>query len=274
MLGLAYNSINKLKMENEISSIKFQRIEDVELFKIGSSISKYNTIICDNQFNYLNCNAKIILIISSIDQKIIKSDNIIMVQYESNEIKDKITTLNNWLIDLDSVVINCIPEQKLKINPLNTQNATIFFCGKDKPENMVDEMFELDTNVHYEIKFYNNDKEEPSKRHKLSWNVTIDKNLKGIISYKIIKEIENGCLPILLKENSPSNFFAYPFFITLEQLNDKNKLIKRVREISSFISKMSKDDFSFLANSIYNSIYVYSYWKLNFFKICKKIDNI
>ena len=165
-----------------------------------------------------------------------------------------------------------MPRQKLEIEPLSSQDATIFFCGKDKPNNMINEMFSLDEKVHYNIQFYGlTPNFDPSKRHKLSWNVTTDKDLKGIIQYKIIREIENGCLPILLKENAPKYFFAYPFSISLKDLKDRYLLINKIKEMSTFISKMTKDEFKSLANSIYNSIYINSSWNLNYYLIAEKI---
>jgi len=274
VIAVIYNELNKLKMQNEFSSLKFQRIEDLCLFHIDSFNPDKNDIIITDNFDHciIFPNNKIIIIISEIKDHIYITEKIILFQYESTYIKEKMES--NWpeLLTVDSIIINCIPNQKLEIKPLDTQDATIYFSGIDKPENMVDEMFELDTKVHYEIKFYKNDSIiEPSKLHRLSWNVTTDINFKGIISYKIIREIENGSLPILLKENIPKYFFAYPFIITLEELKNKELLVGKVKEISSFIAKMTKDEFKSLANSIYKGIYVSSNWKYNFFLIAEKI---
>ena len=273
MIAIIFNK-NKRKMFNEFSSLKYQKIEDLHLVHIDGFIPEENDIIITDNFN--NCitypNNKIIIIISEIIDNIYITKNIILFQYESIYIKEKMEEKYPEIKLINNVIINCIPKQKLEIEPLDTQDTTIFFSGIDKPENMVDEMFELDTKVHYEIKFYDQDiKYEPSKLHRLSWNVTTDKNLKGIIHNKIIIEIINGCLPILLKENIPDYFFAYPFVITLEELKNKELLIEKVKQISNFIGKMSKDDFKSLVNAIYNGIYVSSNWKWNFYLIAKKI---
>lgn len=270
MIAILYDSNNIIKMENEFSSLKFQNVKDLYLVHRDKDLSKYDTIITDNFYDVKELYKKTILIISEELEWVYITEKLLLVQYESISIKEKMIDKFPELILVDDIVINCIPKQKLEIEPLDTQDSTIFFSGVDKPENMVDQMFDLDTKVHYEIQFYNSDtKFEPSLKHKLSWNVSTDINLKGIIQYKIIKEIENGCLPILLKENIPKYFFAYPFVITLEELNDKVLLVERVREISSFIGKMTKDEFKTLANAIYNGIYISSNWKLNFYKIAK-----
>jgi len=269
MIGIVYNDENKLKMENELSSILFQMVNNIELIKSNSDISKYDILITDSSFNYSSIDKKIILIIDDINQNICINNKIIAIQYASLYIKHKIEKINPKLKYYKNVVINCIPKQKLEIKPKDDQDATIYFHGEDKPENMVNEMFELDTKTYYEIQFYNNNtKEIPSLKHRLSWNVTTNENLKGIIQYKIIKEIENGSLPILLKENMPEYFFAYPFYVTIDELKDNRLLVKRIKEISSYISKISKSDFKMLANSIYNSIYINENWKVQFYKLC------
>jgi len=272
MIGIIYNSNIEVKMKNELSSLKFQDIEDIELVHYDEDWKKYEILIVDMFFDYTKTKQKIILILSRVDHNVIYSDNLILIQYESENIKNKLEEKFKWLCDIDSVVINCMPSQKLEIEPLDTQDATIFFCGKDKSNNMIDEMFNLDEKVHYNIEFYGLDPQfEPSKKHRLSWNVTSDEDLKGIIQYKIIREIENGCLPILLSEFAPKYFFAYPFMITLEELKDSYNLILRVKYISSFISKMTRDEFKFLANSMYNSIYINSRWNLKYYEIAEKI---
>jgi len=280
MIGIVYNNYNKLKMKNELSSIKFQMVEDIELVHTTKDLSDYSTLIVDTSFDYTKKNDKndkcrnqnIVIIVDDINKTIYESDNIIAIQYSSVNVKNKLIEKYTFLNNYESIVIGCIPRQKLEIEPLTTQGNTIFYHGEDKPEDMVDEMFLLDVETHYEILFYENKTEEvPSKKHKLSWNVTTNENLKGIIQYKIIKEIENGCLPILLKENMPRYFFAYPFIVTKEELKDKDLLVKKVKSISSYISKLSRDDFKMLANSIYNSIYINSKWKVEFYNLVEII---
>ncbi len=275
MIGIIYNDSNRELMENELSSLKFQGIEDIELIHCSNkNLSEYNLLITeDSAFNFHFKDSKFILIIKEIDQLIHISDNILMIQYESSSIKKYMEEKHSKLKDVYSVVINRIPKQKLEIEPLETQDATIFYHGEDLPEDMVDELFDLDSETHYTIQFYKEGTTVvPSKKHRLSWNVTTNPDLKGIVSYKIMKEIENGCLPILLKENSPSYFKSYPFFVSLEELKNKSLMIERVKEISHFISKMTREEFSSLSNSIYNGIYINSKWKYNFFLIAKDIN--
>lgn len=275
MIGIIYDKDNKELMENELSSLKFQGIEDIELVDCtNKNLSVYELLITeDSIFNFHFKDLKFVLIIKEVDQLIHISENIIMVQYESELIKFNMERKYDMLKGCNSVVINRIPKQKLEIEPLETQDATIFYQGEDLPEDMVDEMFSLDNKTHYTVQFYEDESVVvPSRKHKLSWNVTTNPNLNGIISYKIMKEIENGCLPILLKEYAPSYFKSYPFFISLEELKDKNLMIERVKDISQFISKMTREEFSSLANSIYNSIYVNSKWNYNFYLISEEIN--
>lgn len=270
-IAIVFNNKTRNKMMYQLNSLEFQGL-NIDFIPEFSIENYHKILICDNEFNYEMYNKKIILIISDYNANLKFSENISFIQYESNKIKEMIEEKYEKFKEIDNIVMNVLPLQKLEINPLDTQDATIFFSGVDKPENMVDEMFDLDAKVHYEIKFYDEQsKVEPSKLHRLSWNITIDKNLIGIIHYKILKEIENGCLPILLKESIPSYFSRYPFLISLDELKEKDKLIEAVKEMSSFISKMTRDEFSMLANSIYNGIYINSNWKYNNYIIATKI---
>jgi len=122
---------------------------------------------------FLNKNR--VLIISSADQRITDIENIILIQYESENIKEKV----GYDKAFESVVINCIPKQKLEIKPFKDQSSTIFYHGKDCPENMVNELFDLDTRTRYEIMYYReNTSKEPSLLHKLSWCVSVSEKHK------------------------------------------------------------------------------------------------
>jgi len=266
---IIYNDKNKLKMNNIYSSLQYQ-FHNYKIDFLNKPNNNHKVIVTD-KCNFFN--KKAVLIISSYRQninKITKNNLPIIIQYESEIIKKYIS--NSIIKNIENVIINAIPKQKSNIKPLDSQSSTIFYQGLDKEEDMVDLMFNLDLKTHYEILFYKNDcKENPSKMHKLSWCVSKNKNVIGIISYKIITEIENGCLPILIKEYMPKYFFAYPFYVSLSDLKNKDRLINRVKEISTFIAKMKREDFSFLANSIYNSIYIESRWKYNYYRIVEKI---
>lgn len=261
-----YNK-NKLKMYNISSSLSL-RFSGIDLDKIPKD--KHDVIITD-ECNFFNKPA--VLAISDFNKDLSElKQKPILIQYESETIKSMILKRYQWLSSVESIVIQAIPNQKLEIKPETDQDYTIFFHGEDKPENMVDELFDLDTATHFEIVYYEkNVKFEPSKRHKLSWNVTNDKNLIGIIQYKIIQEIENGCLPILLKESLPKYLFAYPFYVTLEQLKDKTLLVSRMKEISAEISKMTKNDFLSLVNAMYRGVYENTHWKMQYYLISEKI---
>jgi len=274
MISIIHEIHNKDLMQDELDSLKFQRIENIKLIDSRESVENYKLLITDNSFfSYSYPDISFVLIVKKIDQLIKITHNVILIQYESEMIKWYIENEYPILKKWDSIVINRIPRQKLEIEPLETQDATIFFHGKDTVDNMVDELFSLDRRTYYEIQFYNEDTEEiPSKKHRLSWNVTTNINDSGIISNKILKEIENGCLPILLKENAPDYFKSYPFFVTVDDINDQELLVNRVKEISHFISKMTREEFSSLCNSIYNSIYVSSKWNYNFYLLSVEIN--
>lgn len=282
MIGILYNYNNKLKMENEYSSIVYQKLENVHLINIKDytdlkgELSKYDLIITEPFFNIKGYyDGPVVIIISHENYNDYFYNKPFMVQYESKYLKEQYEKKKPWFIGLKHVIINCMPRQKLEINPLSTQDSTIFFCGADKKDDTVDQMFTLDTKIHYKIEFYNEDTDkEPSKLHKLSWNVSTDKNLKGVIRYKIINEIENGCLPILLYESKPEYFFEYPFLVTFEELNNENLLIDKIKSMSEFIGRMTRDDFKKIVNSVYNSIYVGSSWNYNFFLIAREINRL
>lgn len=260
-LAIIYNEENKQKMLYEKESLEFHHLE-FDFITLDKIKSNHIIIICDQSINFsLIKNKKIFLIADSID-KINFDNSVVFIQFSSEIIKNIYNnTFNTY--NIPNIVLNVMPRQKPEINSLDSQNATIFYQGKDSPEDMVDEMFYLDEKTHYKIEFYKEGSEEPSKIHKLSWCVTKDENKIGIIHWKIINEIENGCLPILIKEYSPSFLFSYPFLIELNQLKSKELLIDKVKEISSFISKITKEEFKTLVNSVYNGIYIESNWKYN-----------
>jgi len=264
-----YDKKNKLKMTNIYSSLSYH-FEDIEM---RARANELHEVVITDKWQFFG--KKAILVLSDVNQNIktIDKDRMpIMIQYESKIIKECLEEKYPDLIEVESVIVNAIPEQKKEIEPLETQTPTIFYQGKDKPEDMVDLMFSLDTETHFEILFYPDDtEEEPSKKHKLSWCVTKNKNNIGIIDYKTITEIENGCLPILIKEYMPQSFFAYPFYVELKDLDSKELLVNRVKEISSIISKFTRDEFASFANAIYNGIYINSKWKYNYFLISEKI---
>jgi len=275
-VAIIYDKQNKLKMRNIHSSLQYQ-FDDYEIDFI-SKPKEYHKVIVTDKCQFFG--KKAVLVVSKYNQKITKGmvNKPVLVQYESEAIKDSVNKINGdkvnnfgELYDIDFIIAQAIPKQKYKIEPLKTQNSTIFYQGKDKPEDMVDSMFDLDTKTHFQILFYSDSEKEPSKKHKLSWCVSKDKNTIGIINHKIIKEIENGCLPILIKEYMPKSFGSYPFYIPLIALEDKDALINRVKEISALIAKMDGDDFASLANAIYSGIYVNSSWKLNYYKISERI---
>ena len=271
-IAVVFNNENRNKMLYELQSLEKNRVQIDYIPEL--TIENYHKIlICDNSFNYENYpNKKIVLIISDYNFKLNYTNNLIFIQYENEYIKKEIESQNDKIKFIPNEILNVLPSQKIEINPLETQNATIFFHGEDKPENMVDEMFDLDTKVYYEIKFYDNkQKVEPSKKHRLSWNVTVDKNLIGIIHSKIIKEIENGCLPILLKESMPLFMKRYPFIVTKEELKDTSLLINAIKKISAFIANMTRDEFKMLTESVYNGIYIESKWKYKNYIIAEKI---
>jgi len=269
-LAIIYNESNKEKMFYEKESLEFNHLK-FDFIKESELKDHHKIVVCDGTIHSTFNNKKIVLIIDNVTSKIYNKDNIILIQYSSETVRKVLSTF----YDLDKipyVELNVMPLQKADIEPLDSQDSTIFYQGKDDKEDMVDEMFKLDMETHYEIKFYNEEsKEEPSLLHKLSWCVSKSPNRAGIIHYNIINEIKNGCLPILIKEYSPDCFFAYPFMVTLLELNEKDLLVERMKEISSFISKMSREEFKMLANSIYNGIYTSSNWKYNNYLITEKI---
>ena len=276
MIGIVHNDYDKVLMKYEYESISFQPLRTNQIKMIyPKEVSRQDKVLITND-SYI-CNKfpskYCVLIVYSIYQEIHTTFNIIMLQYSSNHIKEVIEEKYPELKNIKSVVMQVLPKQKIEIEPLETQDATIFYHGEDRPEDLVDVMFDLDTKTYYEVQFYNiHTREVPSKKHRLSWNVSLDENRKGIIIPKVINEIENGCLPILLKENAPEYFKNYPFLITLEEVNNKEKLIERVKEISHFISKMKRDTYASFANSIYNNIYIKTKWNYNYFTIAKEIN--
>ena len=62
MIGIVYNDSIKLKMENELSSLKFQKITNIELVHYKENWNKYDILIVDMFFDYTKVNQNVILI--------------------------------------------------------------------------------------------------------------------------------------------------------------------------------------------------------------------
>ena len=70
----------------------------------------------------------------------------------------------------------------------------------------------------------------------------------------------------------PNYFHNYPFYVSLNDLTDKTKLIGRIKSISKYIAKMTKEEFGSLCRVIYNNIYVESKWNYNYFLMAEEIN--
>lgn len=276
-VAFVYNEENFNLMRDEFTSLHYFGLEANFIKK--EEFNNWNKIFIVNE-PYYNCeksNNNVIFILNDINSILYKV-NLKFIQYTSLIIK------NTFSIELDNefedIIIPCYPIMKEECSLDSKLSNTIYFYGDDKPENMIDELLDLDNELSYNIKLYGDcfpDGKvtiEPSKLHKLSWNVNNNPNEKDFISTKILNELYNGCIPILLKENVPRYFNNYQFLIDLETLKNKEKLILRVKEIINFISSMNNEEFLKIADSIYKMVYYRSHWKKNFYILYQKIESL
>lgn len=277
-VAFVYNENNIQTMINEFSSLSYFGLDANFITK--DEYNSYNNIFIVTE-PYYNCeksiNNSVIQIVEDINSEIYLT-NLKLIQYPSIFLK---SVFNNEIDNnYEQIIMPSYPEMKGECELDCEQSDIIFFYGKDKPNNMIDELLDLDQEIYYEIKLYGNDfpdgkvYKNPSKIHKLSWNVTDNPNEKGFITYKILKELYNGCLPILLKENAPDFFKNYPFLIDEHTLKDKTLLIKRVKEMIHFISNTEKSILLKIAESTYNMIYYRTHWKKQFYTIFQKIESL